>query len=119
MFESISDPTGFGYPFEKIRHAISVRDENNLYAATVLGLDILLARYAAFADELTAVGEIGTWAFELETYDRAIHVLQDYFGDNARDLTEHDAWIYYQYLESEHERFCQIAEEIAKERRAE
>ncbi|WP_157757883.1 hypothetical protein [Edwardsiella tarda] len=53
-------------------------------------LDILLARYAAFADELTAVGEIGTWAFELETYDRAIRVLQDYFGDNARDLTEHD-----------------------------
>ncbi len=38
----------FSYAFEKIRNAISAPGENNLYAATELGLGILLRKYEQF-----------------------------------------------------------------------
>jgi hypothetical protein len=111
MFTSITDPTGLGYPFEKIRHAISHRDKSHLHAATSLGLNIVVKTYETFRQELDAAGALGNWEYDLDTYEHAITVLQDYFTANTRGLTERDARIYYHYLETEHEQFCQIAQE--------
>ena len=42
MFTAFNERNDFSYAFEKIRNAISAPGENNLYAATELGLGILL-----------------------------------------------------------------------------
>ncbi len=45
MFTAFNERNDFSYAFEKIRNAISAPGENNLYAATELGLGILLRKY--------------------------------------------------------------------------
>lgn len=90
MFASITGKEGFGYQFEKIRNAVAHRNESSVHAATQLGL---------------------------ATYRHAIEVLRGYFTGNPRGLTERgDARIYYHYLETEHEQFCAIAQEIIAEK---
>lgn len=116
MFESITGKDGFGYSFEKIRNAIANGNEGNIHAATRLGLDILEKQYVLFEQEMDAAGELTDWAYDLATYRHAITTLRAYFVGNPNGLTEQDARIYYAYLESEHEQFCAIAEEIVKER---
>ncbi|HFG2935820.1 TPA: hypothetical protein ACGGIY_004538, partial [Escherichia coli] len=41
MFTAFNERNDFSYAFEKIRNAISAPGENNVYAATELGLGIL------------------------------------------------------------------------------
>lgn len=48
MFTAFNERNDFSYAFEKIRNAISAPGENNLYAATELGLGILLRKYEQF-----------------------------------------------------------------------
>lgn len=52
MFTAFNERNDFSYAFEKIRNAISAPGENNLYAATELGLGILLRKYEQFRQEL-------------------------------------------------------------------
>jgi hypothetical protein len=115
LFASITEKEGFGYQFEKIRNAVAVLNESNVHAATQLGLDILEQKYGEFEQELDAAGELADWAYDLTTYRHAIEVLRGYFTGNRRGLTERDARIYYHYLETEHEQFCAIAQEIDAE----
>ncbi|SQA59893.1 Uncharacterised protein [Raoultella planticola] len=42
MFTAFNERNDFSYAFEKIRNAISSPGESNTYAATNLGLDILV-----------------------------------------------------------------------------
>ncbi|MGN3252794.1 hypothetical protein ACTFYA_24780 [Escherichia coli] len=51
MFTAFNERNDFSYAFEKIRNAISAPGENNLYAATELGLGILLRKYEQFRRE--------------------------------------------------------------------
>ena len=88
MFTAFNERNDFSYAFEKIRNAISAPGENNLYAATELGLGILLRNHC-------------------------IAVLQRYFTGNPSGLTERDARIYSHYLQTEHKRFVKLAEELA------
>ncbi len=60
MFTAFNERNDFSYAFEKIRNAISAPGENNLYAATELGLGILLRKYEQFRQELDAAGELET-----------------------------------------------------------
>ncbi|EFC0723089.1 TPA: hypothetical protein ACGQK7_005131 [Escherichia coli] len=46
MFTAFNERNDFSYAFEKIRNAISAPGENNVYAATELGLGILLGTVA-------------------------------------------------------------------------
>ncbi len=48
MFTAFNERNDFSYAFEKIRNAISEPGENNVYAATELGLGILLRKYEQF-----------------------------------------------------------------------
>ena len=48
MFTAFNERNDFSYAFEKIRNAISAPGENNVYAATELGLGILLRKYEQF-----------------------------------------------------------------------
>lgn len=59
MFTAFYERNDFSYAFEKIRNAISAPGENNVYAATELGLGILLRKYEQFRRELDAAGELG------------------------------------------------------------
>lgn len=112
MFNSMKARDDFSYAFEKIRNAISSPGENNLYAATRLGLDILNKKSAQFRQELRDAHELGDNEYDLDTYEHAIGVLQRYFEGNPGGLTEHDARIYSQYLQTEHEGFVRLADEI-------
>lgn len=56
MFTAFYERNDFSYAFEKIRNAISAPGENNVYAATELGLGILLRKYEQFRRELDAAG---------------------------------------------------------------
>ena len=94
MFTAFNERNDFSYAFEKIRNAISAPGENNLYAATELGLGILLRKYEQFRQELDAAGELGNWEYDLDTYNHCIAVLQRYFTGNPSGLTERDARIY-------------------------
>lgn len=87
--------------------------ENNVYAATELGLGILLRKYEQFRRELDAAGELGNWEYDLDTYNHCIAVLQRYFTGNPSGLTERDARIYSHYLQTEHKGFVKLAEELA------
>ena len=82
MFTAFNERNDFSYAFEKIRNAISAPGENNLYAATELGLGILLRKYEQFRQELDAAGELGNWEYDLDTYNHCIAVLQRYFTGN-------------------------------------
>lgn len=113
MFTAFNERNDFSYAFEKIRNAISAPGENNLYAATELGLGILLRKYEQFRQELDAAGELGNWEYDLDTYNHCIAVLQRYFTGNPSGLTERDARIYSHYLQTEHKRFVKLAEELA------
>ncbi|KMG77272.1 hypothetical protein SM61_05363 [Klebsiella pneumoniae] len=88
MFTAFNERNDFSYAFEKIRNAISAPGENNLYAATELGLGILLRKYEQFRQELDAAGELGNWEYDLDTYNHCIAVLQRYFTGNPSGLTE-------------------------------
>lgn len=61
MFTAFNERNDFSYAFEKIRNAISAPGENNVYAATELGLGILLRKYEQFRRELDVAGELGNW----------------------------------------------------------
>ncbi|MFO9820539.1 hypothetical protein ACJHX1_23855 [Escherichia sp. WS401] len=93
MFTAFNERNDFSYAFEKIRNAISAPGENNVYAATELGLGILLRKYEQFRRELDAAGELGNWEYDLDTYNHCIAVLQRYFTGNPSGLTERDARI--------------------------
>lgn len=112
MFTAFNERNDFSYAFEKIRNAISAPGENNLYAATELGLGILLRKYEQFRQELDAAGELGNWEYDLDTYNHCIAVLQRYFTGNPSGLTERDARIYSHYLQTEHKRFVKLADEL-------
>ncbi|HCR0213764.1 TPA: hypothetical protein OMS23_004530 [Enterobacter hormaechei] len=116
MFESLNNRNDFSYAFEKIRNAISSPGENNVHAATDLGLKILQKKYELFRQELDASGELGDWEYDLDTYFHCIASLQHYFTGNSSGMTERDARIYSHYLESEHKGFVKLAEELAAER---
>ena len=116
MFTAFNERNDFSYAFEKIRNAISAPGENNLYAATELGLGILLRKYEQFRQELDAAGELGNWEYDLDTYNHCIAVLQRYFTGNPSGLTERDARIYSHYLQTEHKGFVKLAEELAADR---
>lgn len=112
MFTAFNDRIDFSYAFEKIRNAISSPGENNTYAALYLGLDILERQYEQFRKELNVAGELGTWEYDLDTYNHCITVLQRYFTGNPSGLTERDARIYSHYLQTEHRGFVKLAEEL-------
>ncbi|MER3793403.1 hypothetical protein J8799_25835 [Klebsiella pneumoniae] len=112
MFTAFNEKNDFSYAFEIIRDAISAPGENNLYAATELGLGILLRKYEQFRQELDPAGELGNWEYDLDTYNHCIAVLQRYFTGNPSGLTERDARIYSHYLQTEHKRFVKLAEEL-------
>ncbi|MFZ5012285.1 hypothetical protein ACOY5L_22700 [Escherichia coli] len=116
MFTAFNERNDFSYAFEKIRNAISAPGENNVYAATELGLGILLRKYEQFRRELDAAGELGNWEYDLDTYNHCIAVLQRYFTGNPSGLTERDARIYSHYLQTEHKGFVNLAEELAADR---
>ncbi|HEJ0096119.1 hypothetical protein GFB57_24945 (plasmid) [Citrobacter sp. S39] len=116
MFTALNDKNTFSYAFEKIRNAIAVPSENNIYAATSLGLEVLGRKYDVFRQELDAVGELGDWEYDLDTYSHCIAVLQHYFTGNPSKLTERDARIYSHYLQTEHKGFVKLAEELAADR---
>ncbi len=116
MFESLNNRNDFSYAFEKIRNAISSPSESNLHAATVLGLNILTLKYEQFRQELDSAGELGDWEYDLDTYNHCIASLQRYFTGNPSGMTERDARIYSHYLQSEHEGFIKLAEELAADR---
>ncbi|PQK94694.1 hypothetical protein CG435_23375 [Pantoea ananatis] len=112
MFESMKRSDDFGYAFEKIRNAILSPGENNLYAATHLGLNIISKKSAQFRQELRDAGELGDNEYDLDTYGHAIGVLQRWFEGNPDGLTERDARIYSQYLQMAHQGFVALADEI-------
>lgn len=116
MFESLNNKNDFSYAFEKIRNAISSPSESNLHAATNLGLNILTRKYDQFRQELDAVGELGNWEYDLDTYNHCIEVLQHYFTGNPSGLTERDARIYSHYLQTEHKGFVELAKELTADR---
>lgn len=117
MFESMKQRDDFGYTFEKIRNAISSPGENNLYAATRLGLDVISRKYNQFRQELRDAGESGDHEYDLDTYEHAIGMLQRYFEGNPGGLTERDARVYSQYLQTAHQGFEVLAKELAAGRR--
>jgi len=116
MFTAFNDRIDFSYIFKNIRSAISSPGENNTYAAIDLGLDILERQYEHFRKELNEAGELGTWEYDLDTYNHCITVLQRYFTGNPSGLTERDARIYSHYLQTEHKRFVKLAEELTADR---
>ena len=113
MFTAFNERNDFSYAFEKIRNAISSPGESNTYAATNLGLDILVRKYELFRKELDAAGELGDWEYDLDTYSHCITVLKRYFTGNSSGLTERDARIYSHYLQTEHKGFVKLAKELA------
>lgn len=115
MFTAFNERNDFSYAFEKSVMRFP-RRENNVYAATELGLGILLRKYEQFRRELDAAGELGNWEYDLDTYNHCIAVLQRYFTGNPSGLTERDARIYSHYLQTEHKGFVKLAEELAADR---
>ena len=113
MFTAFNERNDFSYAFEKIRNAISSPGESNTYAATNLGLDILVRKYELFRKELDAAGELGDWDYDLDPYSHCITVRKRYFTGNSSGLTERDARIYSHYLQTEHKGFVKLAEELA------
>ncbi len=83
MFTAFNERNDFSYAFEKIRNAISSPGESNTYAATNLGLDILVRKYELFRKELDAAGELGDW--EAKTGKKAAARLWAAGGFSHRD----------------------------------
>ncbi len=88
------------------------RRENNLYAATELGLGILLRKYEQFRQNwMRPVSwETGNMiSIPTITVLRCCNVT----SPAIHRLTERDARIYSHYLQTEHKRFVKLAEELA------
>ncbi|STK05410.1 Uncharacterised protein [Escherichia coli] len=116
MFTAFNERNDFSYAFEKIRNAISAPGENNVYAATELGLGILLRKYEQFRRELDAAGELGNWEYDSIPTITVLRCCNVYFTGNPSGLTERDARIYSHYLQTEHKGFVKLAEELAADR---
>lgn len=112
MFTAFNNRNSFSYAFEKIRNAIASPGENNIHAATRLGLDVISRQYDVFRQELDAAGELDDWEYDLDTYSHCIATLQRYFTDAQSGMSERDARIYSNYLQSKHEGFVELAEEL-------
>lgn len=117
MFESMKCPGDFSYAFEKIRNAIASSEKRDADFANDTALEILSKQYVQFRKELSDAGELGNHEYDLDTYEHCIHVLQQYFGGNTVDLTERDAQVYSRYLQTEHQGFLALANELASGRR--
>lgn len=113
MFTAFNERDDFSYAFEKIRNAISDPSAGNVYAAINLGIDIVNLKYGLFRQELDAAGELSGLEYELKNYSHCIEALQRYFTGNPSGMSVPDAWIYSHYLQSMHERFMRVAEELA------
>ncbi|WP_321147144.1 hypothetical protein [Salmonella enterica] len=108
MFTAFNERNDFSYAFEKIRNAISAPGENNVYAATELGLGILLRKYEQFRRELDVAGELGNWEYDLDTYNHCIAVLQRYFTGNPSGLTAYSALFDHGLASKSDQRFASI-----------
>jgi uncharacterized membrane protein YvbJ len=113
MFESMKHRDDFSYAFEKIRNAIASSEKRDSDFANGTALKILSRKYAEFRQELSDAGELGDHEYDLDTFDHCIKVLQQYLGGNAGRMTERDARIYSQYLQTEHQGFAMLAKELA------
>lgn len=116
MFASMKTPGDFSYAFEKVRNAIASSEKRDADFAKDTALETLRRNYAQFRQELSDAGEFGVHEYDLDTYDHCINVLHQYFDSNSGGLTERDARVYSQYLQTEHDGFAQLAEELASGR---
>ncbi|MCX0498986.1 hypothetical protein [Erwinia billingiae] len=116
MFASMKTPGDFSYAFEKVRNAIASSEKQDRDFAKDFALKILSSKSAQFRQELSDAAELGNHEYDLDTYDHCINVLQQYFDGNPGGLTERDARVYSQYLQTEHDGFAQLAEELASGR---
>lgn len=110
----ISESNDFVYAFEKIRNAIALPDESNLHAATEIGLHMIRTHYGTFFAELAATDALADHEYDLETYAHCLSVLQGYFTGNPSGLSDRDARVYSQYLQTEHEGFTVLARELSE-----
>lgn len=113
----ITHSNDFVYAFELIRNAAECPLPENCRVASATGLGLIRRHYAAFRAELIREGALPVLASGLDTYAHCVSVLQDYFTGNPSGLSGHDARIYGRYLETGHEEFLQLAEELAVEAR--
>lgn len=113
MFESMKARDDFSYALEKIRNAIASSEKRDTEFANETALKILSNKYALFRQELSDAGELSDYEYDLDTFDHSIKVLKQYFGGKAAGMTERDARVYSQYLQTEHQRFVQLAGELA------
>jgi len=116
MFRAFNEKNDFSYAFEKISNAIASSEKRGADFAKHTALEILRSKYALFRQELSDAGELGNHEYDLDTYDHCINVLHQYFDSNPGGLTERDARVYSQYLQTEHDGFAQLAEELASGR---
>ncbi|WP_033792510.1 hypothetical protein [Pantoea septica] len=117
MFKSMKDRDDFSYAFEKIRNAIASSGKADIDFAKESALKILNGKYAQFRLELSDTGELGAHEYDLDTFAHGLDVLQRYFEGNAAGMTERDARIYSQYLQTAHQEFAELASELASSRR--
>jgi len=113
MFESMKQRDDFSYAFEKVRNAIASSEKRDADFATDTALEILRRKYAQFRLELSDAGELRDHEYDLDTYDHCIDVLERYFSGNPSGLSERDARVYSQYLQTQHEGFVELARELA------
>lgn len=116
MFDSVSREE-FGYAFEKIRNAVASGEARDAEFAKDTALEFLKVQYGRFRRELQYAGEYGDHEYDLDTLEHAIAVLQRWFDGNPDGLTERDARIYSEYLQTAHQGFVQLARELATPRR--
>lgn len=117
MFESMKARDDFSYAFEKLRNAVASSERRDARFAKDTALTILRRKYAQFRQELNNAGESGNYGYDLDAFEHAIDVLQRYFDGNPGGLTEHDARVYCRYLQTEHDGFVLLADELAARRR--
>ncbi|AWP35226.1 hypothetical protein [Pantoea vagans] len=116
MFESMKARDDFSYALEKIRNAVASSERRDTEFAKDTALNILRRKYAQFRQELNDAGKSGHYGYDLDAFEHAIDVLQRYFDGNPGGLTEHDARVYSRYLQTEHDGFVLLAEELAVDR---
>ncbi|MBW1215867.1 hypothetical protein ACQV2E_23660 [Pantoea allii] len=102
----------FVFALEKIRYAVATSEKRDAAFAKDTALAFLKVQYAKFRLELTDAGVSGDHEQGLDTFEHAMDLLKRYFDGNPGGLSARDACVYGRYLQTEHEGFVALADEI-------
>lgn len=103
------------YQFQKVIEGIHSSNSANVQFALSM-LKGIQETYVSFKTALAVRGELEPYLeYDLNTYERALQFLETYLLGQAAESSEHDARIYFEYLQEQHKRFIKIAQEIDEE----